>query len=244
MIIADEVLDGRDAVLAATGHHPFVRHSLPRHEPARGWRRADAVCWLLAGEIGPIGGVIGAPATAIDLVSELAAQRRFAAGRWVHLPRTDPAPIWPAVAEHEDWDFLWATGAPPRQPGQERVVRLTEADHPALDALIDEAFPTSTARPGNPQVLDWYGIRDGDELIACGADRTRGEVGFLAGLTVAPRHRGRGLGAALTAGMTRALLTRYDMVALGVYPSNTAAARLYRRLGYTGMFPLTSVRFA
>ncbi|MEV4710950.1 GNAT family N-acetyltransferase [Micromonospora sp. NPDC049374] len=244
MIVADEILDGRDAVLAATGRHPFVRHSLPCHEPARGWRRAGTVCWLLAVEQGPIGGVIGASETAIDLVNSLAAAGAVGAGRWIHLPRADPAPIGPAVAGYEDWDFLWTTGAPPAQPGEERVVRLTEADHPALTALIDEAFPTSTARPGSPQVRGWYGIRDGDRLVACGADRTRGEVGFLAGLAVAPQHRGRGLGAAITTGMTRALLARYGMVALGVYPSNVPAIRLYRRLGYADTFPLTSVRFA
>ncbi|MCZ7419720.1 GNAT family N-acetyltransferase [Verrucosispora sp. WMMA2121] len=244
MIVADEALDGRDAILAATGRHPFVRHSLPDHAPARGWRRAGAVGWLLTVEHGPIGGVIGAAEPAIDLVGAVAAAGRVGAGRWVHLPRTDPAPLGPAVTGHEDWDFLWTTGAPPTQPGEDRVVRLTEADHPALTALIDEAFPTSTARPGDPSVRHWYGIRDADRLIACGADRTRGEVGFLAGLTVAPRHRGRGLGATITAGMTRVLLARYDMVALGVYPSNLAAIRLYRRLGYTGTLPLTSVRFA
>ena len=91
-------------------------------------------------------------------------------------------------------------------------------------------------------MVDWYGIRDGDRLIACGADCTRGDVGFLAGLTVAPEHRGRGLGAALTAGLTRALAARYDVVALGVYPANTGAIRLYRRLGYTDSLALTSVR--
>ncbi|GIJ79668.1 FR47-like protein [Micromonospora phaseoli] len=244
MIIADEVLDGRDAVLTAADRHPFVRHSLPRREPVRGWRRADTVCWLLSVEQGPIGGVIGTPPTAVELAGALAAERLVDAGRWVHLPRTDPAALGAAVAGYENWDFLWtSTASPTSQPGQERVVRLTEADHPALTALIDEAFPTSTARPGDPRVLDWYGIREGDRLVACGADRTRGEVGFLAGLTVAPAHRGRGLGAALTAGMTRALAARYDVVALGVYPSNVGAVRLYRRLGYTGTFPLTSVRF-
>ena len=52
-------------------------------------------------------------------------------------------------------------------------------------------------------------------LLACGADRSRG------------------LGAALTAGMTRALFGRYDVVALGVHPDNVGAIRLYRRLGFT-----------
>ncbi|MDG4801578.1 GNAT family N-acetyltransferase [Micromonospora sp. WMMD980] len=77
---------------------------------------------------------------------------------------------------------------------------------------------------------------------ACGADRSRGDIGFLAGLAVAPGHRGRGLGAALTAGMTRALFARYDHVALGVYPVNVGAIRLYRRLGFTGTAPRVTVR--
>lgn len=78
--------------------------------------------------------------------------------------------------------------------------------------------------------------------MACGADRSQSDVGFLAGLTVAPDQRGRGLGAALTAGMTRALLARHDTVALGVYTDNVGAARLYRRLGFTNTLPLSSVR--
>ncbi|MGC4770910.1 GNAT family N-acetyltransferase [Micromonospora sp. DT44] len=64
----------------------------------------------------------------------------------------------------------------------------------------------------------------------------------MAGLTVAPDQRGRGLGAALTAGMTRALLSRHDTVALGVYPDNVGAVRLYRRLGFTGTLSRTSIR--
>ncbi|WP_231925469.1 GNAT family N-acetyltransferase [Micromonospora purpureochromogenes] len=87
-------------------------------------------------------------------------------------------------------------------------------------------------------------MRDGDRLVACGADRSRGDVGFLAGLTVAPDRRGRGLGAALTAGMARALAARYDHVALGVYTDNVGAIRLYRRLGFTGTLARSSVHLA
>ncbi|SBT39856.1 GNAT family N-acetyltransferase [Micromonospora narathiwatensis] len=152
MITADQVLAGRDTLLAATGHHPYARHALWRDHDAHGWRRDGAVGWLLP-----------------------------------------------------------------------------------------ESFPTTTSRPGDPRIVDWYGIHDGDRLVACGADRSRGDVGFLAGLTVATDRRGRGLGAALTAGMTRALFARYDHVALGVYTDNVGAIRLYRRLGYTDTEPRTSV---
>ncbi|SCL47130.1 FR47-like protein [Micromonospora citrea] len=246
MIVADQVLEGRDAILTAAGHHPYARHSLRRGERPRGWRRDDAVGWLLPAEHGPAGGAIGAPGPAVDVFAGLLAEGVLLPGQWLHLPRLDPAALTGrlAVARHDEWDFLWATTAPPRQPEEDRVVRLTEADHPALAELIDESFPTTTSRPGDPRVVDWYGIRDGDRIVACGADRSRGDVGFLAGLTVAAGLRGRGLGAALTAGMTRALFARHDTVALGVYTVNVGAIRLYRRLGFTNALARSSVHLA
>lgn len=243
MIIADQVLEGRDAILAAAGHHPYVRHSLWRGEQPRGWRRDGAVVWLLPAEHGPAGGAVGEPGGAVEVFAALAAEGVLRPGQWLHLPRVAPETLAGrlTVTRHDEWDFLWTTTPPPPQPGEERVVRLTAADHPALAALIDESFPTTTSRPGDPRIVDWYGIRDGDRIVACGADRSRGDIGFLAGLTVSPAERGRGLGAALTAGMTRALFARHDHVALGVYTANVGAIRLYRRLGFAGSTARSSV---
>jgi ribosomal protein S18 acetylase RimI-like enzyme len=66
-------------------------------------------------------------------------------------------------------------------------------------------------------------------------------VGFLAGITVARACQGRGLGAALTAGMTRQLLRAYDVVALGVMSDNAPAIHLYRRLGFTSSLARSSL---
>ncbi|MCO1598584.1 GNAT family N-acetyltransferase [Micromonospora sp. RHAY321] len=246
MITYDQVLQDRAAILAAAGNHPYARHALWRGVPARGYRRDGAVLWLLPPGQGPAGGAIGTAGPAIDVCVALVADGVLRPEQWLHLPRHDPALAAGrlAVARHDDWDFHWTSTPPPAQPGEQRVVRLTAADHPALEALIDEAFPTTTSRPGDPRVVDWYGIRAGGRLVACGADRSRGDIGFLAGLTVAPDQRGRGLGAALTAGMTRALLARHDTVGLGVYPDNVGAVRLYRRLGFTATLPLSSLRLA
>jgi len=246
MITADQLLVGRDALLAAAGHHPFARHALGRHQEARGWRRDGTVGWLLPPGQVAAAGAIGAAGPALDVCLGLVNDGTLHAGQWLNLPRISPDELTGrlTVARLDEWDFLWTTTPPPRQPDEERVVRLTEADHPALAALIESSFPTTTSRPGHPGIVDWYGIRDGDRLVACGADRSRGDIGFLAGLTVVPDRRGRGLGAALTAGMTRALLARYDHVALGVYTDNVGAIRLYRRLGYTGTEPRTSVHLA
>ncbi|MFC0100413.1 GNAT family N-acetyltransferase [Micromonospora marina] len=246
MITVDEALSGRETLLTAAGDHPFARHALRPGEAVHGWRHGGAVGWLLPPGEWSAGGAVGPPGPALDVFAAQRADGTLRAGQSVNLSRADPDEVAARlpVARLSDWDFLWTTGPPPHQPEQERVVRLTEADHPALAALIEEAFPGTTSRPGDPGVVDWYGIRDGDRLLACGADRSRGDIGFLAGLTVAPGQRGRGLGAALTAGMTCALFGRYDAVALGVYPDNVGAIRLYRRLGFTATEHRTSVKLA
>ncbi|MET8361883.1 GNAT family N-acetyltransferase [Micromonospora sp. NPDC005171] len=246
MIIDDQVLQDRSAILAAVGHHPFARHAVGRAVPARAYRRAGAVLWLVPPEHGPAGCAIGPAEPALEICVALAADGMLQPGQRLHLPRHDRALLADrlAVAEHSDWDFHWTDTSPPTQPDEQSVVRLTDADQPALAALVEESFPSSTSRPGDPRVVDWYGIRAGDRLVACGADRSQGDIGFLAGLTVAPDQRGRGLGASLTAGMTRALLARHDVVGLGVYTHNVGAARLYRRLGFTSTLPLSSIRLA
>ncbi|MEU7982661.1 GNAT family N-acetyltransferase [Micromonospora sp. NPDC049081] len=244
MIDTDRELAGRAAVLAATDHHPYVRHALRRDDRPRGWVRDGAVAWVLpAAENDRAGGVVGPVDAAVELVAALVADGFVRPGQYLQLPRADRRLLVDrfGATRVDDWDFLWTTAAPPRQPGQERVVRLGPADHPALSALIDDAFPTSSSRPEDPTVVDWYGRWEAGRLVACGADRSRGDIGFLAGLTVARDRRGRGLGAALTAGMTRALLTRYDQVGLGVYADNLAALRLYRRLGFTSTLRRSSV---
>lgn len=243
MINPDEFLVGRDALLAATGHHPYARHALGRADAVRGWRRDGAVGWLLPPGQWSAGGALGSTGAALDVFAGLLADGTLRPGQSVNVARCAPEEVAGRLptARLTHWDFLWTDVAPPPQAGDERVVRLTGADHPALDALIERAYPTSTSRPHDTGVVDWYGIRDGDRLIACGADRSQGDVGFLAGLTVAPERRGRGLGAALTAGMTKALLARHGLVALGVYTDNVGAIRLYRRLGYTGTAPRTTL---
>ncbi|MFG1871155.1 GNAT family N-acetyltransferase [Micromonospora arborensis] len=246
MIISDRVLQGRDAVLAAAGHHPYARAVLWRGLEARGYQRDGAVLWVFPPEHSNGGDAIGPAEPAIEICVALVADGVLRPGQSLHLPRHSRDLLSPrlTVSRHDDWDFLWTGTRPPEQPDEQRVVRLTAADNPAVEALIDEAFPTSTSRPGDPRVVNWYGIRAGGRLVACGADRSRGDIGFLAGLTVAPDQRGRGLGAALTAGMTRALLARHDTVGLGVYPQNVGAVRLYRRLGFTNTHHLTSIRLA
>jgi len=191
--------------------------------------------------------------------------------RWINLPRGADIPAGYRLREHWDFRWLAAPGAPPaataassgdpstlsRVDGsvEAAVVALSTQDQDAIDALLDLALPDSAVRPGTPGVHGWYGIWSGRTplagaassrtLLACAADRSNPgpvePVGVLGGIAVHPDHRGRGLGATVTAELTRRLRARYDLITLGVVAGNAPASRLYHRLGYTAVHEVTAI---
>jgi predicted GNAT family acetyltransferase len=93
------------------------------------------------------------------------------------------------------------------------------------------------ARPGpfGPRTSSlgvYLGVRRAGKLIAMGGERFR-PPGFveLSGICVHPSARGTGLGAAITANLTRMALERGETPFLHVFPDNPAVA-LYTRLGF------------
>jgi predicted GNAT family acetyltransferase len=98
-------------------------------------------------------------------------------------------------------------------------------------------------------VAQWFGLYVDRCLVACAADRTFASpepdavpTGVIGAVAVHPDHRGRGFGAAVTAGLAAVLLSRYDQIGLGVTAGNTNAAGLYHRIGFTGRHGINSVR--
>ena len=163
MITDDQVLGDRAAVLAAAGHHTFTgtRSGGSTRRAATGATvRCSGCCHPSAGPAR----TRSAPSGRRSTSSSALADGVLRPDSRLHLPRVDHAVVAGrlAVAEYVDWDFHWTTAAPPAQPDEQRVVRLTDADRPALEALIEEAFPSTTSRPGDPRVVDWYGIRKGE----------------------------------------------------------------------------------
>jgi ribosomal protein S18 acetylase RimI-like enzyme len=236
-----QTLHGPAAVLAATNSHPYARFGVSLSDGAhvRGAAEAGAVVWVGRSPYGWVAHGLGDVSTVVDLV-----ERADFLGevRWINLPRHDPGP---GYVRNEEWDLLWATSPVPPQPGGERVVPVD--DEAAVGALLDVAFPDAGVRPGSPHVLGWYGVWADGSLVACAADRSTrapgvGPVGLIGGVAVHPEHRRSGLGAAVTGELTRRLQQTHDMVALGVDASNTAAIRMYERLGYAGRHEVTSVR--
>ncbi len=254
---AQQRLDSRAAVLTAAGNDPFTRMTTAGGV-ASGYRTERTVAWVSKAPWGLTGYAVGDPEQALMIFSHPTGWHDDPTG-WsdrprkdtdrrreddnprdrsvplrIHLSRLDgETPAHLRLVDRKDWDFRWALAPPPPTSGEERVVRLDERHHRAIDALLDEVLPGSFARPGSPGVRAWYGIVDGDQLVACGADRSSPEVGFLASIGVRTRYQGRGLGAALAAAMTRRLFAGRDIVARGVVWDNTTATRLYERLGFT-----------
>lgn len=227
-----EVTTGREAVLAATGDSPYAR--LNTHGQVTGYLLGGTTAWVDRAPTGPIACAVGDPARAVEILAGTGAE-------WLHLPRATAADLAALrVAHRDDWEFLWTVAPPPPRPGD--VIRLTPDDDADIAALLDDAFPATTTRPGDPRVVGWFGIRERGRLVAVAADRSRGGVGFLAGLAVARDQRGRGLGAALTAAVVRHHLSGYGVSSLGVLAGNSPALRLYRGLGFADGLSRTSVR--
>jgi len=136
------------------------------------------------------------------------------------------------------------TGTAPPGPVGARLVDLgplADASDPVsrsaaeeVAGVLDAGNPGSFARPGTtPGVARWLGLREDGELRAAGAlVRQPDGTGHLRAVTVHPDHAGRGLGRALSVGLTRAGLTLGAVVSLGVYVDNAPALRIYRDLDY------------
>jgi predicted GNAT family acetyltransferase len=119
-----------------------------------------------------------------------------------------------------------------RQPDEDRVDWIEESR--ALSEFLSMASPRRSANPGDSRVRRWAGIVHQERLVAVAAETQHIDgVPHLAAIAVDPALRGRGLGGAVTAGITRRLFDEgHSAVTLGMYADNEPARRVYRRLGF------------
>ena len=240
-------LPDRAALLAASGSDPFVRFELPVDGPPRAWALPGAWAFLRPRPPGLEGRtltVLGEPAAVGALAAGvLPLLRAQDAVGWVTQTRGAPLPA--GAGGGDDWDWSWTEVPPPPQPGEDDVQALPPAAAPEVLDLLRRASPRSSAAPGEPGVLAWVGVRDGSgRLVACAAhtENVPG-VPHLASVATDPAVRGRGLGAAVTAALTRRLLAAgAPAVTLGMYADNDVARRLYGRLGFVRAHALSSRR--
>jgi GNAT superfamily N-acetyltransferase len=142
------------------------------------------------------------------------------------------------------WEWFSTDVPPPSHPGEAAVRWLGEPDLDEVRDFLTAWSARHDAVPGRPGVLRWCGVREGGRLVATAAHMEHQPgVPFLASVATHGEHRGRGLGAAVTAWITRRLLEEgTGMVTLGMYSDNDVARRLYERLGFVCAHAFTSGR--
>ncbi|WP_051450991.1 GNAT family N-acetyltransferase [Actinospica robiniae] len=182
-------------------------------------------CWL---------NVVADPAVALALVEAAMADLGDACFG-ITVPRGVDVSRW-VVADpgHGSWDLMRCDEPPAAQPGEDRVRVLT--DLAAVQAFLDRVNPSHSVRADHAEVERWMGVADeaSGELLALGAFTRRvSGVAYLASIATDAQARGQGLGAAVTAVLTRHAFASGDVLCtLAHYHPNEPARRLYLRLGY------------
>ncbi|XVX21792.1 GNAT family N-acetyltransferase [Actinomycetota bacterium] len=190
-----------------------------------------------------------APSRCDSPFGELSVPRHSAESAWVLLRDNSIRIDAPA-----EWEWMHTRTAPPPQPGESDLVELSESDRDRIIAFLSEHSPRTFARPfEHPGQLWLAALAAAPEaapeaapvradsadpnptgLVAIGcADHTLHGIRRLEGIATRPDRRGQGLGAAITAALTRRGLDERGACVLEMFSDNDIARRVYHRLGYT-----------
>jgi ribosomal protein S18 acetylase RimI-like enzyme len=151
-------------------------------------------------------------------------------------PRSVPLEPWQA-GPGTAWDLMVCDAPPPAQRAESDVVDLAEPDAvQEIQQFLDRVNAHHSVRADDPTATLWAGVRDeaSGVLLAVGAlTRRPSGVGYLASIATDQLARGRGLGSAVTARLTRQAFALGDPVCtLAHYHPNDAARSIYLALGY------------
>lgn len=236
--------------LEASGDSAFVRYDVPSPLEGDGYALGRALALPRRTHTRRLGLLVLGPPADVDLlfgalvdevmldpeVRSVTVQRGSLDAVARHVPLKDG----------NEWEWLCTTTRPPEVAAETRLVRLTSGHQPEIAALLAAANPGTDARPFEHPGQHWVGVRDDrGRLVACGV-RERSLAGhpILSGITVDPTQRGRGLGLAVTAYLTRRAVEEDGVCTLGMYSHNAVARRLYLGLGYGDVHEWSSRRFA
>ena len=218
---------------------PFIRWDLARPHASDIWVHGDAVAFQRHSHSRHIHGisVLGGddvPQVLDAVLNDLPRQVNGIAVERKYLPLLETR-LGARLDAGGDWDWMWTDRLPGVLPAEAQLVHLDDShDAAAIRALNEIGSPTAESEPGSGRTELWLGARDGGRLVAAGAiHRTPGGAPHLAGIVVHPKARGRGLGVALTAALTRWALGRTGVCTLGMYADNDRARSIYTGLGFT-----------
>jgi len=202
----------------------------------------DAVVLAVDGSDGPLVWAVGDVGQLERIVPGELVSHGFGL-RWLTLPRAvhvdEETLLAAGVVRLTAWDRFSTDVPPPTHPGEDVVASLDPVgDAAAIAACLDEANPTTHARPGAADDAAWWGVQDASDRLlgvigVAARPGTHAPAMHLHGLGVVPAARGRGIGGALAAAATRrALADGAPWVSLGMYADNVRARRIYDALGF------------
>lgn len=116
-----------------------------------------------------------------------------------------------------------------------RVVPLSKDDLEDLLRLYQVSYPGNWFDPRMLETNQYFGIRDGNELVSVAGIHVYSpqyKVAALGNITTHPDYRGRGLGRAVTARLCASLAENVEHIGLNVKADNQAAISLYEKLGF------------
>jgi len=217
--------------------HPYLRRHV---DPAaiRGiWRHRCATVFAPVRDVGEDPGLVclGDRDDLAALLADLSRTLPTPSHVSVTADATDVLPAgWP-VRDWHGWT-AFSTDSVTHVAGMDAVSPLPLPRWASdISRFLDESSPDGWGRPGRDD-SQWWGVLDdaGSRLLAVGAVRTSGTPSaHLSGIATHPSVRGRGLGSAVTAVLTRVgLAAGQPMVSLDAYSSNAPGLRMYARLGY------------
>lgn len=244
------ILDVPGALLEASGNDPYVRWECDPTLVDRAWALGSAVAFLRRGHHRRTVhlNVSGGDADVAELLEAIVAEGLPEEVRGISIDQhlSGHAERHFRLSNGGDWDWMWTDSPPSPVPHLDLVDMLDDTDDAAeLLALNEIGNPTAESRPGEGVSELWLGVREAGRIVAAGAmQRTGAGAPHLAGIVTHPDARGRGLGAAVTAALTREALTRSGVSTLGMYSSNDVGRRLYHRLGYRTAHAWASRDFA
>ena len=141
----------------------------------------------------------------------------------------DPPAGWEVIVRTTMWQMHCAHLVP---VASDRIIRLGPADVPAMAELVQLTDPG----PFGARTIefgDFYGIRDGDRLVAMAGERIHpGRYAEVSAVCTHPDYRGRGYAAAVVTAVTQGMFARGDLPMLHVRSDNPAV-RVYEHVGFT-----------
>ncbi len=152
---------------------------------------------------------------------------------WLIEPDEWPAPTGTRIKQVARLLQMVAKTPMSPQPGDGDFIALGDPDAPEMAALAYATAPGPWG-PLTQRYGQFYGLRDGDRLMAMAGERMLPAAGLaeLSGVCTWPEYRGAGLAARLVRHVMAAQIARGDVPYLHCYADNFGAIRIYERLGF------------